>query len=311
MKYWLLLIGLLLLFLCVLTPAVSRQLVSGISNIDGKFGKSLISTKLVYVTATHLGRERVYTLWYSDADGQNQAAIYVSKEPLMSPSWSPDGTLIVYASLQAGGRQQLYILDWASGETKQVKLDVRGLFGAPAWSPDGRQLAFTISRDGNADIYILNMQNDTLKRLTHHQAIDTESVWSPDGNSIIFTSDRSGSPQLYEIPPKGGPVTRLTFKGHENTQASISPDGKHIAMVYSNQGKYQIALMERQTGSIRLLTEGEQDESPSFSPNGTMIIYAASSQGKSSLEVVSIDGQVKQRLATYDDVREPAWSPLI
>ena len=79
-----------------------------------------------------------------------------------------------------------------------------GINGAPAWSPDGRKLALTLSRDGNLDIYMLELATQALTRITSDDAIDTEPEWSRDGSSLYFTSDRAGSAQVYRVAAGGG-----------------------------------------------------------------------------------------------------------
>jgi TolB protein len=186
-----------------------------------------------------------------------------------------------------------------------------GLNGAPAWSPDAKQLALVLSKDGNPDIYIMNLASHRIRRLTNSFAIDTEPVWWPDGDSIVFTSDRGGQPQLYRIPVRGGKAERVTFEGDYNARATISPDGKWLAMAHGENNTFRIAVMDVATGALRVLTDGQLDESPSFAPNGSMIIYATSAGSKGVLAAVSIDGRVHQRLSIPEgDAREPAWSPF-
>lgn len=276
--------------------------------------KGAFSSRLAYITADGVGRDRKYVLWVADSDGYNAQEILRSPEPIMSPRWSPDGKRIAYASLEGDGRQKVVIQNWTSKQRQTVKTPLSGLHGAPAWSPDGQKLAFTITKNGNAEIYTLHLKSEKMRKLTRHSAIDTEPVWMADGKSVIFTSDRGGRPQLYKVSANGGRVQRLTFEGQENARASVSPDGKLIAMVHKTGGKYQIATMELATGTLQVLTDGRLDESPSFAPNGSMIIYATTSGRQGALASVSVDGAIKLNLTSEDtreDVREPAWSPLI
>jgi TolB protein len=188
--------------------------------------------------------------------------------------------------------------------------DAPGINGAPAWSPDGSQLAMTLSKDGNPDVYVMNLASRSLRRITDHIGIDTEPNWSPDGGSIVFTSDRGGKPQLYIVSSSGGSAQRLTYEGEYNARGVFSPDGRSIAMVHGNGGDYRIAVMDLQTRALRVLTNGRLDESPGFAPNGSMILYAAKSGGVGQLAAVSIDGRVQQSLRIdAGQVREPAWSP--
>ena len=269
------------------------------------------STSIAYVTARMKDGKPYYSLWIADADGYNESAILHSREPIMSPAWSPDGKNIAYASLESGGRQILVVQNWFNERREVVYIPRRGLYGAPSWSPDGKKLAFTITYNGNAEIYVIDLTGKNLRQLTHHWAIDTEAVWTPDGDSIIFTSDRGGRPQLYQMPVANGRVKRITFEGRENARASISPDGRYVAMAHKNNGDH-IAIMELETGHLQVLpTEGKFAESPSFAPNGSMIIYATTIGDKAQLAAVSVDGRITQRLSSgKDDVRDPAWSPL-
>lgn len=268
-------------------------------------------THIAYVTADQGNGERHYRLAVADADGFSEQVILNSKQPIMSPAWSPDGMRLAYVSFEQG-RSTVYVQEVASGKRRKVAA-YEGINSAPAWSPNGRYLALTLSRDGNAEVYILELGTGKLTRVTQHYAIDTEPAWMPDSSALVFTSDRGGRPQLYRIAirqmrPSGRPE-RLTFEGDYNARAAISPDGGRIAMVHASQGRYRIAVMELETGNLRVLTRTRLDESPSFAPNGSMLIYATETNGRGILEAVSADGRAHQRLGlTRANVREPAWS---
>jgi TolB protein len=148
--------------------------------------------------------------------------------------------------------------------------------------------------------------------VTDNPSIDTEPSWAPDGKSLVFTSDRGGRPQIYRVSPGGGAARRITFEGDYNARAAYSPDGKRIAMIHGSGGRYRIALLDTETNALRVLTETRLDESPSFAPNGAMVIYASTDSRGGSLEAVSVDGRVRQRLSVPSGkVREPAWSPYL
>jgi TolB protein len=281
---------------------ISDLIYEHITGIRGAF-----NTRIAYIRA-QTDEARKYILQVADTDGFNAQTVLESDEPLMSPSWSPDGQSLAYVSFE-NQRPEIFIQHLASAKRSKIS-GFKGINGAPSWSPDGKNLALVLSKDGSADIYVMNTVSKRLRRLTKHRGIDTEPVWSDRGKSIIFTSDRSGSPQLYEISVKGGKPKRITFEGRYNSAASISPDGKYIAMVHAERGQYKIAQYERETGNLTVLTDSTLDESPSFSPNGKMVLYASTRGNNGVLYAVSVDGRAKHRLSDQTgDIREPVWGP--
>jgi TolB protein len=267
-------------------------------------------TRIAYITSTGVGGNIQYSLMVADSDGVNPQTVVRSREPLLSPAWSPDSRKLAYVSFERGN-SSIYIQEIATG-SREVVSSAKGINGAPAFSPDGSKLALTLSYGGNPDIYVMNLAaRDQKVQLTKHFAIDTEPTWMPDGQSIVFTSDRSGKPQLYQVSAGGGDATRVTFSGEYNARGTISYDGKHIAMAQGAGNVYRIAVLDRTTGESKAVSVGNLDESPSYAPNGSMILYAATEGSRGVLYAVSADGRVRQRLVLADgDVREPAWSPF-
>lgn len=289
-----------------LAHQASDQIYERILGIRGAFW-----TRIAYVTATGLGRDTQFALMVADADGFNPQPVVRSREPLLSPAWSPDGRRLAYVSFERGN-SSIYIQDIGTG-ARELVASHRGINGAPAFSPDGTRLALTLSRTGNPEIYVMDLGTRQLTQLTNHWGIDTEAVWAPDGNSIFFTSDRAGRPQIYEVPASGGDARRITFLGDYNARPSVCCDGQKIAMAQGQGNVYRIAVLDRSVGTPGLQTLvsiGNLDESPSFAPNGSMLLYAARDGRRGVLYAVSADARVRQRLVLADgDVREPAWSP--
>jgi TolB protein len=244
-----------------------------------------------------------------DLDGSGLRPITADHSIALSPAWSPEGSLLLFSSYRGGAGSRLFVTPSAGGKISLVS-GRPGLNTSPSYSPDGRNIACTLSMDGNAEIYVLDARGGSPARLTNNRAIDTSPSWSPTGQEIAFTSDRSGNPQVYVMGRDGANVHRLTFEVNYTDSPNWSPKGDLIAFVARTGGGFDIYICGADGTNARLVVSGSSNENPRWSPDGRHLVFASNREGPYALYVTDLDGRAPRRLDTGGRrAVSPAWSP--
>jgi TolB protein len=263
------------------TPAQVRALAHRMADdlvlaITGK--KGFASMQLVLV-GNRTGHKELYLC---DSDGGNLRQLTSEKRTVIGPKWAPDGSSIVYTSYLRNFPDAVRLN--LTRNSRDLLAGYGGLNTGAAVSPDGRDVALILSKDGNPELYIKNLASGRLTRMTNTpRATEASPDWSPDGNHLVYVSDASGKPQLYIIPRSGGAATRISSQGTENVAPDWGPNGL-IACASRNGGRFQIAIIQPFGGqTVYLADDGAQYEDPSWAPDGRHVVAARTSGRQSTL----------------------------
>lgn len=158
---------------------ISDAIYQALTGIPGDF-----SGRIAYVLRNPATPNQRYTLQIADTDGEQPKTVLSSRDPILSPAWTPDAKKIAYVSFETK-RPAIYLQDLATGQ-REVLASFKGLNGAPSFSPDGKSMLFTASMNGNPEVYQMDLTTRQLQRMTNDNAIDTEARYAPDGKSFIF-----------------------------------------------------------------------------------------------------------------------------
>lgn len=268
----------------------------------------IAATRLLFVRGG-----RVYRV---DSDGADVVQLSASGSGAFSATWAPEGQRVVYTEFTRGlGR--LVVQSITGGQREVVPPTTEFLNFAPAWSPDGRTLAFSRANEEGTQIYAYNLvEHCCLERLTAGRFSDNLSpTFSPDGRRIAFVSTRAGSPQIYAMSADGTGQELFAPFDYGVTGSSYapewSPDGLHLAFHRDVAGSYQVFVMDVASRTVRQLTSAGRNEDATWAPDGRHLAFVSSRTGTRQIWVMDMDtGRVRQ-LTRLDGTRLPSWSPRI
>lgn len=260
------------------------------------------ATRIAFVRAGAAGKEILLIDW----DGLGEAPLTHWGSIAISPAWHPTQARIACTSYDQG-QPRLVAVDVATGATTTISR--ASMASAPAYSRDGKQIAFAATESGDAEIYIARADGAQPRRVTFNPAIDTAPSWSPSGDRLVFTSDRCGKPQLFLMNADGTDAQQLTFSGEWNDSPDWSPTAARIVHVCLIDGKFELALISPAGGEWRRLTIGGGCENPRWAPDGRHVVFARSQGGARNLWILDVQsGGLRQLTASREPSYNPAWS---
>ena len=278
--------------------------------------RGYFDTRILYVSESGPKNQRIKKLAIMDQDGANHRHLTSGKELVLTPRFNPIKQEITYLSYFKN-LPRVYLLNIETGN-QEVVGDFPGMTFAPRFSPDGSKIIMSLAKDGNSDIYVMDLKSRVVTRLTTNSAIDTSPSYSPDGKKITFNSDRGGSQQIYVMDNDGRNQKRISNKGGNYATPVWSPRGDLIAFTKNFKGSYAIGVMRTNGEGERLLTENWYQEAPSWSPNGRVLTFYRETpanevgQGHSStLWSIDLTGFNERKIDTPQDGSDPSWSNLL
>ncbi|MDO9541733.1 MAG: hypothetical protein Q7J98_05365 [Kiritimatiellia bacterium] len=231
-------------------------------------GQPGMAAAKIVMAGNRTGKKELYIC---DADGAGLRQLTHDRAISLAPRWSPNNRQIIYTSYYRTQFPEVFLIDLKSGARRCLS-DFPGLNSSAAFAPSGREVAIILSKDGNPDLFVMNINGDRLTRLTYtKRAAEASPSWSPDGKEIVFVSDSSGTPQLYIISREGGKPRRIAVGGAQN----VDPDwGGNGYIVYSSLigGQFRLYVFNPATGEARQITRDDTNyEDPSWAPDGRHI----------------------------------------
>lgn len=286
-----------------------------VGQLTGERGVS--SSQIVFVRGVGPGIKEVFQM---DRDGQGLTQITHHGALSLAPTVASDSRLAyitykggpaeIWGQRRPGGpHERLYPTPGISPETYT-------LLSSPAWSPDGRRLAFVQGdRRGNTDILVLDLTTNRVRRLTDGKGINTEPTWNPNGTQLAFTSDREGGgpergqgPQIFLMQDDGSNLRRLTHEGTYNASPAWSPNGAMVAYTSRFEGKFDLFVYKLGEGKAYQITTGvSTSESPAWSPDERRLVFTSNRFGRSQLFTTDLSGRQIQPLAALGECQSPRW----
>lgn len=278
-------------------------------------GRRFATSRLIYAYEGQRGADQsiLKELYIMDYDGHNALPLTKRGISFAPSAVRKDGeTLLAYSRFsKAGTIDASYGIAFKPTLVSRPKplLDQVGLrASAPAISPDGKRILFSMANEGNVDIYVMDINGNDAFRLTRHPAVDTNPAWSPGGHAILYTSDRTGTPQIYRMDADGLNNMRLTRENPYNDSAAWNPVHDYIAYVSRFENDFDIFIMDLKSGNnYRVTSRQGSNEDPSWSPDGEQLAFTSNRSGTWQIYMVNLNGMNLRQITNQGNNRSPVW----
>jgi TolB protein len=217
-------------------------------------------------------------------------------------------THIAYVNRE--GRSYRLVVADSDGYGEQPLLTLNEPIMSPAWSPDGKQIAYVSFERGHASVYVQSPATQKRSVLADFPGSNSAPAWSPDGKQLAIVLTRDGSSQLYMVRADGSDLRRITFSESIDTEPAFSPDGKFLLFTSDRGGSAQIYRVAVEGGYAERLTfEGGNNFSPRFSPDGKSFVYSHFKDGMFYIAVQDFESKQTQILTTGGWEKKPSFAP--
>ncbi len=266
-------------------------------------------------------------IFVMNADGSNLQNITNHRAEDYTPSWSPDGSKILFKRYNPGDSYSyIYVMNADGTGLTQILESIHYHAWFPVWSPDGSKISYQLFSGEvnyeNFSIWVMNTDGTQNTQLTNHPGNDTHPTWSPDGEQIAFSRDWNDNSEIYVINIDGSGEKNLTNNPAQDYDPDFSHDGSKIAFVSDRDKPSGIWVMNSDGSNPKIISKmkkdlGNDDSDPDWSADGSRIVFKSWRNYKWEIFVMNADGSCQVRLTEFSVYssgsgdKSPVWQPGI
>ncbi|MBL9186157.1 MAG: PD40 domain-containing protein [Opitutaceae bacterium] len=230
---------------------------------------------------------------------------------VLTPRWAPDGSRVIFTSYFRSGAPDIFTADAATGRRETI-VSLRGTNTGARFSPNGQQIAMTLSGSGSPEIFVANAQGKQIAARTRSDSAKSSPCWSPDGSQILFVMEPG--PQLYVMPASGGAPRRLSLGYSYAAEPDWSRTKRNLIVftVRVAGGRYQIATHDLATGQTKQVSKASFDAvEPSWLADGRHIVYTARDRTSTQLAILDTETGKSTSLSSFGAaaLQASVWTP--